>query len=141
MRPKIITAIGILTIVMAIVSFFVPYQVSVGGTWFMMDATGLFFILSYFVYYGVVMSIASLVIGISTLRQRMWAWKANVAFLITSIAIILASLIVQYASISGNDFAAISYPRPFSVILALVILYLLFRPETRRYYQEKPIAS
>lgn len=131
MYPTIFTVIGVLTIISSMLSLYIPYQVAVDGVWW--NFTGiietLYFLLQ-FVYCGIIMSIAGLVIGISTLRHRKWTWRVNVIFQVISIVIILSILAIPVLLEPKRAFDFITFFRPVSLILAIVILYLLLRTKT-----------
>ncbi|MGI0026918.1 MAG: hypothetical protein ACREAD_03670 [Nitrosopumilaceae archaeon] len=145
MRPTIITIIGVFTIVMAIPSLYMLYKLEFIGMWFSFGTYyQIFYSLALFFYYGMIMIIPALVIGISTLKEKKWTRKANIVFQIVSLPIITGT-IVSWVLFSNIHFTFDLFfleilGRLISLILGGVILYLLFRHGTKTYYQTRPIA-
>lgn len=128
--------IGVLTIIMAIVSFLIPYQLTVqdvgdGYT----GSLDIFVVYSAFPYFGVIMVVAGLVIGIATLSRKKWTWKGNIIFQLVAIPMIVGSLATPFLiSPEPYDFVIVPYHHLVLLILSIVILALLLRTKTREQY-------
>ena len=72
----IVRAIGALTITLAAISFVVVYRAIESGMWIAFE----WLYIANFLYYGVAVTIAGLVIGIATLSGKKWTRKGNVVF-------------------------------------------------------------
>lgn len=122
---------------MAIASFLIPYHVALtntldGGYVGTFDVSPTFAAFSYF---GLMMTIAGLLIGTATLRRRenkkrAWTWKANVIFQLISIPVIVGSIATPFLLEQGHDFAAVPFHNFFLLALSLAILALLLRSKT-----------
>jgi hypothetical protein len=142
MRPAIISAIGILTITMGVVSMLAPYAFAYGpdsggyGYIGSMDLdTGPNDIVTYFTYYSILMVVVAITLGISTLMQKKWTRKANLIFQIISIPIIVSSIVMPFAVAEASDFVIISGTRVALLMFAFIVLALLLNSKTKGYYQ------
>jgi hypothetical protein len=128
--------IGILTIIMAIVSFLIPYRLSTQGVWGgYTGSLDIFVIYAVFPYFGMIMVVAGLVIGIATLRRKKWTWKGNIIFQLVSIPLIVGSLATPFLiSAEPYDFVVLPFHHLVLLILSIVILSLLLRTKAREEY-------
>lgn len=141
MMPLAVKLVGLATIVMAAISFVTPYRFFESGGWFDYEVLTSWSFISGFLYYGLIVSIAGLVIGIATLRGKIWVWKANIVFQILTTAIILAIFLErtfsrEVAFIYPNEPFFIFYQiqKPLSLALSIFVVFLLRRPEARTFF-------
>jgi hypothetical protein len=134
--PKAIIGTGILTLAIAALGLQMLQGIIVYGIWAgFATALETFLFFTNYVYFPVILPIAALIIGVATLRNKKWTWKANIIFQSTSIAILLGSLTIPSILEPSGSYDFIAINRPLAVLLGFVVLILLFRPKTRAHYQ------
>lgn len=113
--------IGILTLAESALGIHTFFQIYEAGLWVdLLTYEG-----AQIAYYSVVMPIAAIVIGLSTLKNKHWSWRANIILQVTIIALLLYIVVPLYVEVPQAIF--LLNLRLLPLILASVILFLLLR--------------
>jgi hypothetical protein len=116
--------IGILTLIESALGIYNLFQIYEAGLWVSLETyEDASFFLAHSVYRSMIMPVAALVIGLSTLKNKHWSWRANLILQIATIAVSLFILIPLYVEVPQAIFLP-SF-RPLELILASVILFIL----------------
>ena len=143
MIPRLVRLIGILTLALVPLSLVIPYRLIERGVWISPVMLSDWSSFTGYVYYGLIVPIAAITLGIPTLLGKKWTWKGNVIFQainIVAIGTIVLDRLTTVAFVYPNNPYYIfgQVQSPTSLILDFVILSLLFTSKTKAYYLKTP---
>ena len=118
--------IGILTLIESAIGFYTFFRIYEAGLWVSLESyeAASFFLVD-LTFRSIIMPIAALVIGLSTLKNKHWSWRANVMLQIAMIAVFLYILIPLYIEVPQAIFLFNFNFRLLELVLPSVILSLL----------------
>ena len=131
--PASIVASTVLTYLQAAFSFQALIVALTFGNWLAAWSDPIYLVLLND-YFGIVLWLPALIIAPNSFKHQ-WSRKANIV--LQAITIIIS--IVAYSTRVADGLATSNYDflivNPYPFVIAAIILYLLFRPSAKTYYQ------